>query len=701
MHFFSSTTAKASLLAMTIAVITGCSTNMNHSQEAVTERQLKDEVKIAFLPDIHFSDVYAEFGDDSFEGIPNSKSGKNAVIRSMYAELTSTRLFNENYFALLSALDDLVDRNIKYVALPGDFSDDGQPVHMQGLVKILDKYREEHGMVFFAAPGNHDPVRPFTAPGGKKDFLAANGKEQPIYSTDHDACINGQEESNERMAVICTDGIRYDGYQDIMAAMKNNGFYPQPDYLYYETPYTKYDTAGYSYETALKETTFENRQYEICSEGTGGTFKQEGYSNCFNVTDSSYLVEPIEGLWVLSIDANVYIPVSSADESQPELSANFSGSSNAGYNKMMTHKQQTLQWVNQVVQNAEAQGKTLITFSHFPMADFYNGASDTLADMFGDGSFQLKRVPKNNVAEALAATGIKLHIGGHMHFNDTNVVWSDDGKFLFNVQAPSMAAYVPAYKLVTLKPNNKAEVETVILDEVDRFDELFEHYAKEYDFLKANAPEKLWDRSILDVKSYSEFTSMHLRELTRLRLLPKNWDQEMRDMLFALDGKDMLIISQLDTDITIKDLRQLSGETEGAAELLVEEELGEVSPELANDWKSAELKANNIAREHNISLSDLESWTGFDLALDFYRLANAGELARRDISQNRLNQYLVLANTMEGVEIPETHTDLSEVGDIFKARFGMMFESLKLFANGMPNDHFELDMNNGTMTTLK
>src|SRR5690606_550426 len=75
-------------------------------------------VQIAFMPDIHFHDVYAEFQDDSFAGIPNKISGKNATIRTMQSQLMSTRLFNENYFALLAALDDVVDRGIKLVALP-------------------------------------------------------------------------------------------------------------------------------------------------------------------------------------------------------------------------------------------------------------------------------------------------------------------------------------------------------------------------------------------------------------------------------------------------------------------------------------------------------------------------------------------------------------------------------------------------------
>jgi 3',5'-cyclic AMP phosphodiesterase CpdA len=105
-------------------------------------------ISIAFMPDIHFHDIYGHFGDGAFQGLPtNTALGtQHASIRSMRAQLHSTRLFNENYFALLAALDDVVKRKIKYVALPGDFSDDGQPIHMRGLKSILDKYHRQYGI---------------------------------------------------------------------------------------------------------------------------------------------------------------------------------------------------------------------------------------------------------------------------------------------------------------------------------------------------------------------------------------------------------------------------------------------------------------------------------------------------------------------------------------------------------------------------
>ncbi len=71
-------------------------------------------------------DVFGDFQDTDYEGIRNPRNGKFVTIRTMEAQLNSTRIFNENYFAFLAALDDVARRKIKYVVLPGDFSDDGQ-----------------------------------------------------------------------------------------------------------------------------------------------------------------------------------------------------------------------------------------------------------------------------------------------------------------------------------------------------------------------------------------------------------------------------------------------------------------------------------------------------------------------------------------------------------------------------------------------
>jgi 3',5'-cyclic AMP phosphodiesterase CpdA len=65
------------------------------------------------------------------------------------------------------------------VVLPGDFSDDGQPMNVRGLKNILNEYTQKYDITFLATTGNHDPVRPFAQEAGKTDFLGTNGQRKP------------------------------------------------------------------------------------------------------------------------------------------------------------------------------------------------------------------------------------------------------------------------------------------------------------------------------------------------------------------------------------------------------------------------------------------------------------------------------------------------------------------------------------------
>ena len=666
--------------------------------------------RIAFMPDIHFHDVYGQFADGAFDGLKNSKSGRPAVIRTMYAQLTSTRLFNENYFALRAALDDAGRKGITLVALPGDFSDDGQSLHLRGLVSLLHEYEQRYGMRFFATPGNHDPNRPFDTPGGEEDFLGKGGQTQRIFSRGAKEC-KGYAGSTARintgagLPTLCSEEMVSRGYEYVMKAMAPFGLIPSPADRYWETPYSGYHQQPYRYQDALQASDFRRRHYEICAQGTGGKYKQPGYGPCFSVADSSYLVEPVPGLWLLAVDANVYVPDQNADAGQPGAAGNFAGSGEAGYNRMMTHKQQTVAWMAFVARRAKAQNKTLVAFSHFPMVEFDNGAAQEINALFGEGKLQLARAPSPETSYALAKTGIGVHVGGHMHFNDTGVRRYPDGSLLVNIQAPSLAAYVPAYKILSFNNRAEMEVQTVILESVPRFDELFEHYQQEWDFLNASHSPHLWNRAILNAQNYYAFTDWHITELTRLRFLPEEWPCDIRNMLFGLNGKEMLILSQSAGQITYRDL--LGGPPDvdpvqcasGSTPLK-----GEITRRYAREnpvaWENAQQKAQVLAQQAGLTLEDFARWNGFDLAVDFYRLRNADELALRDIPVTRLKQYHLLTGTL-AASLPPVSQKInakSTFDEVFRLRFGTLFRVIDKYLHGQPSRNFRVNLQSGEIT---
>ncbi len=672
-----------------------------------------DKISIAFMPDIHFHDVYGNFSDKSFEGLKSQNNHPNATIRTMYAQLTSTRLFNENYFAMIAALDDMAKRNIKYVVLPGDFSDDGQPIHMRGLVTILNDYQDMHGFEYFAAPGNHDPVRAFTRPAGEKDFLGHGGITQPIYSRGTKYCdaeTSSAVETKNSPSVICSDDIKELGYGDLIPMMDNMGFYPQKSYYFWSTPYADYRYDTYNFETALGQSHMEQRQYEICKEGTGGSYKKDHYTNCLLIHDTTYVVEPVNNVWLVGIDANVYVPKDKIDTNNLKSADNLNSPSNAGYNKMVTHKQHVIDWLKQIAQEAEKHNKHLIAFSHYPMVDFDERTAELMADIFGEGKLQLKRVPKEDVTKALADTGIKVHIGGHMHFNDTGVRKYDDGKFLVNIQAPSIAAYVPAYKIVTLNSFDEYHVKTVVLDDVPRFKELFEHYAVEWDYLNQQNSDKLWNKDILNSKNYHEFTDWHLKELTRLRFLPKDWPCALKYVLMSFTAQDLLILSQLEDENAINNLfehvriQSLSNiDTENCdkyQEFTSRFQIDSLPTEIKKHWQKASMLAKAKAASEKIDFEPLATWTGYDFAVDFYRIRNADSLALKDVSVNALRLYKFLAKEVADGLIIAKSGDNAQLQTNLQYGFYYIISILDAFLNAEPSDEFVVNLKTGNVKEI-
>jgi 3',5'-cyclic AMP phosphodiesterase CpdA len=580
-------------------------------------------VQIAFIADAHLQDIFAHFEDSGYKGIPNPKTGEYANIRTMNSQLHSTRIFNENYFTFLEALNDIVKRGIKQVVLPGDFSDDGQPVHVRGLRKILSEYSSKYGLSFYATTGNHDAVRPFAQDAVKTDFLGKDGKEQIISSS----AANFNKNKTELEPIITAD-IKNWGYKETIQEMSDFGFFPNKNYLYWETPFSDYNYEDYNFERAQKESALEKRTYLIKNTN-------------LHLPDASYLVEPAKGIWLLAIDANAYVPNEklSGELNNPH---DFSGA-NTGYNNVLIYKNHLLKWVKKVSAEAKQKGKTLIAFSHYPMVEFNDNASPELKQLFGADKMQLQRVPNEEVAQQFADAGIQIHFGGHMHINDTGVRQFPNGNTLFNIQTPSLSAYMPAYKILTIHSKDELEIETIAVGKVKNFNSLFPFYEQEYAHLKDIQSATIWNKEILKSKDYKDFTNWHLKELVRLRFLPEDFPADFLQSIEKLSGRDLVEINKNETEIA-KGLK-----------------------------------------ENSLRLSDFESWTGFDMIFDFYRLKNADELAFSEIGKNRLKQYGLICRQLKKSNNPK----LVLWGEIF----------LKTM-NGEPSDHFKIDLKNNIIDNL-
>lgn len=700
---------RKTLLALVAAVMLAM-TSMGYAASDAT-------VRIAFMPDVHFHDVYGDLSDTSFAGVPNPKNGKSAFIRTMYAQLTSTRLFNETYFIFFAALDDAVSRGIKTIVLAGDFTDDGQPVHTIAFKNVLDEYAKKFGLVFLTTNGNHDPYRPYGRPSGKKDFLGADGREQRVFSrSGTKECVDYEGDSavvdtGKGLPTQCTEIIRELGYAEIGDIMAAYGFKPNKSFKYWETPYSTYDYDSYNFEQALIESRWENRTYEICLQGAGGEYKQPGYTACVPVPDSSYLVELPEDVWLLVADSNIYRILEKAELHYPTYPGLFDGSSYAGWNSMKQFKPHIVEWVASVVERAKQNNKRLVAVSHFPMTEYYGGIGADIVSLFGKGKLQTGRLPDDKTMQMLADTGVRVHVGGHMHVNSTNSVRSGDN-FLVNIQSPAMSSYVSGYKIMTLHGADKIEIETVQLNDVPRFDELFDLYRLEHKHLSDTNSKNLWDAGILEAKTFREYTDIYFRELTRLRFIPREWPVDMRSFLVNAKGSDLLIASQLPADVTFGAFAKAANSpmakaSTALADCLPEGSAASGAADLAAQWKQASDKAAALLAADNLKLADLD-WDGFELIVDFHRIINAGGLALPDIPAERLAQYKVIAKALavqsgDIVTVPaggkEVAADAS-FANWTKTRFGAFMNIIMKKLSVEPDDHFMIDYANKTITRL-
>lgn len=533
------------------------------------------QTQIAFISDAHIQDV----------------DGHAERVRSMEVQVQSTRLFNENYYALLAALDDVARRNIRWVVLPGDLTDNGQFFNQQKIKNILHSYTQRKGMRFFVTTGNHDPALPLGLMQKNAHFLAADGSRV----TREDSCA---------------------GYVSQMECYADFGFFPRKDDCYWESPFTSYTYDKYSYEDACRESVLSKRSYTLCDSLTA--------------TDASYLVEPVDGLWLLAIDGGVYLPKEMKDGKW-----SYQGSS-AGYNLVLKHKPFLLPWVRKVVEEAQKRHKTLVAFSHYPLVDFNDGVSEHVRRIWGDRRFDLHRVPEAEVSEAFLQAGLRLHFAGHMHVNDTGIWEGKDGKHLYNIQVPSIATYVPAYKILTIESDEVFRVETVALDTVPGFDSLFPLYRAEYqsDSLKGHSP--VWNKEILSARTYGEFCDYQFRDLVRLRFIPRDLPESWRACL-DFTGARML--------------EAVSGE------------------DRSDD-------------------ADWTDWCMKDLVLDLYRLRYAERLALEDIPRTRLAVYRYLFDRARISTFRSAEVEMVKgLGTLFLA-----------FLNGEPCQNFVIDLKKDAIT---
>jgi 3',5'-cyclic AMP phosphodiesterase CpdA len=160
-------------------------------------------------------------------------------------------------------------------------------------------------------------------------------------------------------------------------------------------------------------------------------YQRFGYNQAIarDCSSLSYVAEPTPGVWLLAIDSCKY------DESKTNTHPVTSG----------RIRPETMTWIQDVMQQANARNKQVIAFMHHGVNQHFFGEADLFADWLLDDWA--------TTSLQLAQTGLKVVFTGHYH--STDAAYLVDANHnplspLCDVETASLAAFPCAYRIATL-----------------------------------------------------------------------------------------------------------------------------------------------------------------------------------------------------------------------------------------------------------
>jgi 3',5'-cyclic AMP phosphodiesterase CpdA len=438
--------------------------------------------RVAIIADAHFHDPTGNFG-----GVGVELGGERLALRSWKDTETGPRAINESAAALTAALDRIVAAGITHVILAGDYTDDGQVENTRRLAARLHHYQDRSGLRFYAIPGNHDVFGPHGKHVSTR-FVTTPGRTTLVAS-----------DPDQHPDAIVTPAMRCEGQPAALLPMAAFGLFRQPSYLHWETPFGA---------AAAPEA----RRYDTTAADGSVTHR---------LMDASYLVEPEPGLWLLMLDANVFEP--RAGRSDPSRKQAFLDPSDAGWTAVLRKKPFLLPWIASVSARARAQGKTLVTVSHYPVLDPFQDDAGSEQALFGRTAF-VRRTPSPEVGRALINAGLQWHAGGHLHVNATTRM-ATAARTLTDLALPSLVAFPGAFKIVHAE-RHSVRVETVTLDDLPPDPRITALYANEGCGVPA--------------QTFGLFLAAQFRARVRVRRLPAIWPPHLADLLPRMTAFDLV-----------------------------------------------------------------------------------------------------------------------------------------------------------------
>lgn len=201
------------------------------------------------------------------------------------------------------------------------------------------------------------------------------------------------------------------------------------------------------------------RVENVTSEEFKTIYNDFGYEEAISKDPNSlaYVVEPVPGLWVISMDACQYDENDTKDHS--ETGGRFS--------------EERMEWIRQQLSEAEAQGKIVIGFMHQGIVEHYNGQKQLFTDFVIENW--------EEVSEELADLGMKAVFTGHYHSQDIVSKTTAKGNTIYDIETGSLVTYPCPYRVVDLSTKGMdVSTHRITSIDYDTGDMTFQEYARHF-----------------------------------------------------------------------------------------------------------------------------------------------------------------------------------------------------------------------------
>ncbi len=157
----------------------------------------------------------------------------------------------------------------------------------------------------------------------------------------------------------------------------------------------------------------------------------------------SYLIEPVDGLQILSLDVCKY-------EGNDTLDHPFTGGE---------FRPETYIWAKEKIQEAKNAGKNIFAIQHHNMLEHYAGQKSLFSEYVIDNW--------ETASTELTALGLKIVFTGHYHAQDIVRKVTSEGHVIYDIETGSTVTWPSPYHILSLDENNLLTVSGDSIQNID------------------------------------------------------------------------------------------------------------------------------------------------------------------------------------------------------------------------------------------